>query len=272
MSNTIIRAPRRNRFAIIDNRILEDERISWAAKGLLCFLLSLPDNWKVRVSHLVKIGNLKRDGIYKLLRELRDVGHVVYMPLRDDQGCFRGGAYVVHEIPNSPHTNLPDTVPPDTASPDPVKPEALPNTDIYKKRITTTTEGNSSGGEISVSDLVFPHDLLPAEQTQAEQMIQVLIDPSIAQQVLDEWDGIIKAGAIRSSKIGCLRGLARKAQEGSFTPERGLRIAQARRNKRRFEAAQEKIKVQQPQELAPIDESNPLVQRIAAFSKHSKKQ
>jgi len=132
MSNTIIRAPRRERFTIINKRILEDERLSWAAKGLLCFLLSLPDNWKLRVSHLVKIGDLKRDGIYKLLQELRNTGYVVYRQSRGDQGRFRGGTYIVHEIPNAPHTDLPSTVLPDMAEPDPAKPEVLPNTNKYK--------------------------------------------------------------------------------------------------------------------------------------------
>ncbi len=74
MSNTIIRAPRRNRFLIIDQRAIEDERLSWAARGLLGYLLSKPDDWKVLVNDLRKRGDLGRDGIYRLLRELCDTG------------------------------------------------------------------------------------------------------------------------------------------------------------------------------------------------------
>ena len=49
MSNTIIRAPRRHRFVTIDQSAVEDSRLSWAARGLLGYLLSRPDDWKVLV-------------------------------------------------------------------------------------------------------------------------------------------------------------------------------------------------------------------------------
>ena len=46
MSNTIVRAARRHRFVIIDQRAIEDTRLSWAARGLLGYLLSRPDDWR----------------------------------------------------------------------------------------------------------------------------------------------------------------------------------------------------------------------------------
>ena len=39
MSRTIIRAARRTRFAILDSRVIEDSRLSWAARGVLTYLL-----------------------------------------------------------------------------------------------------------------------------------------------------------------------------------------------------------------------------------------
>jgi len=64
VSNTIIRARRRHRFVIIDQQAIEDTRLSWAARGLLGYLLSRPDDWKVLVNDLKKRGDLGRDGIY----------------------------------------------------------------------------------------------------------------------------------------------------------------------------------------------------------------
>ncbi len=43
VGHTIIRARRRQRFLIIDQRAFEDIRLSWAARGLLGYLLSRPD-------------------------------------------------------------------------------------------------------------------------------------------------------------------------------------------------------------------------------------
>jgi hypothetical protein len=71
MSHPIIRVRRRHRFVIIDQRAVEDTRLSWAARGLLGYLLSRPDDWKVLVKDLQRRGDLGRDGIYQLLKELR---------------------------------------------------------------------------------------------------------------------------------------------------------------------------------------------------------
>ncbi|MFW2440514.1 MAG: hypothetical protein ACN4GR_14220 [Arenicellales bacterium] len=49
MSNTIIRATRRDRYVTIEQHVIEDARLSWAARGLLAYLLSKPDDWKVLV-------------------------------------------------------------------------------------------------------------------------------------------------------------------------------------------------------------------------------
>ncbi len=42
-TTTIIRAQRRHRFLIIDLQAVEDARLSWAARGLLSYLISRPD-------------------------------------------------------------------------------------------------------------------------------------------------------------------------------------------------------------------------------------
>ena len=140
MSTTIIRAPRRDRFLIIDQRAIEDERLSWAARGLLGYLLSKPDDWKVLVNDLRKRGDLGRDGIYRLLRELRDTGYLRFVRERDRHGRIRGGFYMIREIADSPHPDLPDTVEPHTAELGPANPGALPTTDLDLRRTTYNTD------------------------------------------------------------------------------------------------------------------------------------
>ena len=79
-------------------------------------------------------------------------------------------------------------------------------------------------------NLHYPRDLLSPERTRAKTMMGAL-DPPLAQQVLDEWAGIIHAGSIRASPLGCLRALIRRAKEGTFTPERAMHVAEARKAK-----------------------------------------
>ena len=112
------------------------------------------------------------------------------------------------------------------------------------------------GGENS--ELHYPRDLLPEERSQARRMIAVL-HAALAQQVLDEWAGIIAAGDIRASRLGCLRALVARAQAGTFTAERALRVAQTRETRQRVEAAQAAI---ERSELPPPDKNNPLVRRV----------
>ena len=118
-------------------------------------------------------------------------------------------------------------------------------------------------GGVGAIDLVYPGVLLSDERTGAEAMLAVL-QPPLDQLVLDEWAGIIAAGAIRASPLGCLRELVKRARKGTFTSERGLRVAQARETRQRMEAAQADI--DRP-ELPVADENNPLVKRLRALAK-----
>lgn len=140
MGKTIFRAKQRDRYVIVDQRIAVDNRLSFSARGLLVYLLSRPDDWKLIVQDLQRQGNLGRDGVYKLIKELRRAGHICFKPRRDENGRMRGGEYTVWEVPPEPHPELPDTVKPDPVapypagpepvSPDTVNPEALLNTEI----------------------------------------------------------------------------------------------------------------------------------------------
>ncbi len=236
MSNTIIRAPRRHRFVIIDQHAVEDTRLSWAARGLLGYLLSRPDDWKVLINDLRKRGDLGRDGIYKLLRELREAGYVRFMRARDEQGRIRGGRYLVQEIPDLPHPDLPDTVEPDTAAPGPVNPEALPNTDRYLKRTTTTTpidtkECSSSCSETESDRIAFV-PWIPEELRISAVNKVAKLDPWAAQIVIDEWAGIMATGRIESSPLGYLHALVSRFEADEFRMQYANDVAQWREQER----------------------------------------
>ena len=218
MSNTIIRAPRRHRFVVMDQRAVEDDRLSWAARGLLCYLLSRPDDWKVLVNDLRKRGNLGRDGIYRLLRELRTVGYARFLRLRDKSGRIRGGRYIIREIADSPDPELPDTVLPQTAAPGSANPGALPTTDLYLKRTTTTTptatqERSSSENENHAVEFAW---WVSAELQDSARTIVAELDPAERQIVIDEWAGCMAAESIDISPLGYLQALVRRYRDGNF--------------------------------------------------------
>ncbi len=219
MSNTIIRAPRRDRFVIIEQRAIEDERLSWAARGLLGYLLSKPDDWKVLVNDLRKRGDLGRDGIYRLLRELRDTGYMRFVRERDRLGRIQGGFYMIREIADSPHPDLPDTAEPQTAEPGPANPGALPTTDLDLRRTTTTTPTTNKGcsGSENASGAVDFAWWVPDELQDAALKIAARLSPAEAQIVIDEWAGCMAAELIDSSPLGYLEAMVRQYREGRFT-------------------------------------------------------
>ena len=42
-----IRQERERNYTVMDNTFLKDKRLSWKAKGLFAYILSLPSNWKI---------------------------------------------------------------------------------------------------------------------------------------------------------------------------------------------------------------------------------
>ncbi|RQY50976.1 hypothetical protein DF109_32500 [Burkholderia stagnalis] len=132
----IIRAPRpTSAFYILDRRISEDRRLSWAARGLLICLLCKPDHWEVSVANLVNEtanslransgGHTKRDGVKALLGELIQAGYVRRSdkPRHNEDGSFAGYDYVVTEVPTLPDgKRLPSPDQPSTDQPSTVHP------------------------------------------------------------------------------------------------------------------------------------------------------
>lgn len=129
----IIRQKRKERFSIIDNRVIEDKRLSWGARGLLEYMLSKPDDWKFYMSELISHSDKDgRDKTYGYMDELKKYGYVTRKQKRNNNGKFGNQDLIVND---SPLTGFPYTAKPDTDSPDTVNPTLLntdfkPNTDI----------------------------------------------------------------------------------------------------------------------------------------------
>lgn len=108
---------RRHPYVVIDRRPLEDERLSWAARGLLGYLLAKPDDGQLRVSDLCRRGDLGRDGVRRLLQQLRDLGYLRCEQVRDERGRGAGYDYTVLEVPHAPRPGSPEPATPDPAGP-----------------------------------------------------------------------------------------------------------------------------------------------------------
>lgn len=103
----IIRSNRQTNYTVIDNRVFADRQLSFAAMGLLGYLLSKPDNWQVSVNQLIGATDgtekqSKRDAVLKMLDELKAKGFVQMK--RKAEG---GVDYIVFDSPQSQNGEIP---------------------------------------------------------------------------------------------------------------------------------------------------------------------
>lgn len=145
---SIIRAPRpESNFYMLNKSISEDERLSWAARGMLIFLLGKPDNWEVSVRHLINqtqdaVGKASgRDAVRVILKELEDVGYLKADFARSEGGAFNGMAYTVSEIA-TPKTENPAPDEPEAENPAPGKP-APENPHLIRTELQQHTESEA---------------------------------------------------------------------------------------------------------------------------------
>jgi len=94
------RKNRENPYVMVDKFGINDERLSWKAKGILVYLLSKPDDWTVRVGDLVNHAKDGRDSVLTGLKELQTYGYVSKKYIREN-GKFSGIEYIVYERPIS---------------------------------------------------------------------------------------------------------------------------------------------------------------------------
>jgi len=154
---TVIRISKHERdFLMVANSTVQDKRLSWEARGLLVYLLSLPSDWQIKISHLQKQGGAGRDVLRRMLRELQELGYVSGIGRENQERAQRGrfgkNEIQVYETPSlnpflveeaSPSPENPSTVDhPATDSPwtDLPSPENRPS---YKEHSPQKTQGTN---------------------------------------------------------------------------------------------------------------------------------
>lgn len=85
-------------FTIMSNFHLRDRNLSFKAKGLLSFMLSLPDDWDYSLKGLCVISKENRDAIRSILRELQDNHYLEIKKVRGNKGYFEYN-YLIYEKP-----------------------------------------------------------------------------------------------------------------------------------------------------------------------------
>ena len=106
-------------FVTVHRNFIQDENLSWKAKGILLYLLSRPDDWQFYESEMLKHCVDGRDSLNSGIKELEKRGYVSRERNRNEKGHLKAYEYTVRENPShigKRHVGFPNVGGPDTTN------------------------------------------------------------------------------------------------------------------------------------------------------------
>lgn len=123
-------------YTMISNFVLNDLRLTWRAKGLWAFMMSLPDDWDYSVRGLATRAKDGRDSVTSGLNELKKYGYLTVGYVRDDHGRIIDTEYTIYEKSQLAGTDA------ETEVPGSSKPKASP-----KKKHPSPSKASQNNGQ-----------------------------------------------------------------------------------------------------------------------------
>ena len=134
----VIRVQKTKNYTVMANYHLRDKRLSFKAKGLMSFMLSLPEEWDYTVNGLSAFATDGRDGVREALRELETAGYL-RMGQSRTSGKFGKTEYIITEKPftGNPLTGKPITAKPITENPTQLSTKEVSTKEVSKEVVST---------------------------------------------------------------------------------------------------------------------------------------
>ena len=103
----IIRTDHEKNYKVIDLTCVQDEKLSWKAKGIFNYFVTRPPHWSIKIADLFK---KSKDGMNSLnsgIKELIEAGYLFRIIKKTDKGIITNWAYLTKEIPCSDKEIIP---------------------------------------------------------------------------------------------------------------------------------------------------------------------
>lgn len=143
-----------NPYVMINRKAVHDKSLSWKAKGLLSYLLSLPDDWQLYESEIALHSISGLAATKTAFKELIQAKYIYRLKKRYPDGRFAGYEYQVYECPQNIE-GLPKFI-------------SVMRKSVNGKSTTTNIEGTNNEGD----DLKPKHD----PQYYTNPMYRLLVD------------------------------------------------------------------------------------------------
>lgn len=96
---SIMRKIKKSDYTVIDNNIFKNPKLSLKAKGMICTMLSLPDDWNYSEEGLAQLSNDSRTSVRSSLKELMELGYLTRTRERSEDGKLGESIYTIYEEP-----------------------------------------------------------------------------------------------------------------------------------------------------------------------------
>ncbi|QYY44738.1 helix-turn-helix domain-containing protein (plasmid) [Aneurinibacillus thermoaerophilus] len=119
---SVYRVKKEKDYVAIQKVALRDKELSWKAKGIHTYMLSLPDDWTF---HIEEIATHAKDGVDSLragLKELKEKGYLQRYPVKENGKIVRWETHVF-ETPQIPEVEKPLMEKPHVENPEVEKPQ-----------------------------------------------------------------------------------------------------------------------------------------------------
>lgn len=97
---SVFKIEKSRNYTVMSNYHLRDKNLSYKAKGLLSFMLSLPEDWDYSINGLVSISKEGVKAIRNILQELQSYGYLVIEKKQNEVGQFEY-EYLIYEQPDT---------------------------------------------------------------------------------------------------------------------------------------------------------------------------
>ncbi|MFV1457131.1 DnaD domain protein [Bacillus mycoides] len=189
------RVSKSKNYTTINNTGLRDERLSWKAKGILAYILSLPDDW---VFYMEEISTHAKDGIDSLrvgMKELKKFGYIRRFPVKNEKGKITNWETIIYEVPQveNPHMEKPQVEVPCMENP-----TLLSTKELNTNKQNTNKQSSSSIFAFYENNFGILNPFVADSITQwandtSEELVQAAMERALKQQ--KKWnyaEGILK--------------------------------------------------------------------------------
>lgn len=254
----ILKKKQKSNYTMISNEFLQDNNLSFEARGMAASLLSRPEDWVINVPALMAEGNIGRDKVRKIIKELIDNGYMYRGQDRNNKGKFgQNILYISDEkdflkeeaekmeqeynetTNNSAHQPL--TEKPSTDLPAPVNPHL--QIQEYNKEKNIQKNHDNHDSELDSFEKLFKEfgiNYTTTNQNSVKVLLTKMTHDEVVRYLKETYEAITKTSSVKN--VAALFSMKIKKGERQLDKETPAKLPKRSQTENKEKEVREKIK------------------------------